>query len=480
MSKTLSQIDFISNEQEFEDALILMQLEYSIINRNGKVFILNEKENDNGKNELVFTDIDSFKNYHLHLTLTLDIPNTTRKDVRNVASYFLKSYKTNRLDGIVFNPSKPSGVYQGKSGKFWNLWKGWKYKPVEGDVSKFLELVAINCNHDKETYEYHLDYHAQMIQDPMNLPRSSLVIKGPPGSGKGTYAIDTIAKLNDNSKVISNITMVTGDFNGHLADSFFVVLDEIMFNGQHKESNILKTFISENQRMINDKMKTAFYVDSYTRSIILSNNDLVVKIEDGDRRYVVSNCTDELKGNFKWFDDYQKWLKNGGYEAIMYYLMNRDISNYNTLEIPRSQEKIDLQLRGIDLHKRFLLEILNHDIEFFEGVVVSNKIYRQRLYEQYVDYVKRFAPGSYIQSINEFGKLVNKAFDYDKENPKWRTNWKDTSGRYFFQKYSEMEMQKRFAKNIMNCEPESIFFQHDDMASEEGSFIEDVFASNYK
>lgn len=470
MINSLTDINSISTEEEFKEALRLMQKEKQIINRNGKVFILSDDE----RNGLMFTDVQSFKTYYRFLCLEVPVINTTRIEKKFVADTFFTSSSTTRLDGIIFDPRLQPGV----NGKFFNIWKGWKYEPIKGEVSKFINLVEVNTNFNSEGTEYLLDFLAHSIQKPQHIPMTSIVVKGKQGTGKGTLFVDTILKLNENSKHITDMSMLTGDFNGHLADAYYVVADEIMFGGDHKEANKLKTFISEKKRMINDKMKTAYSVDSFTRSFILSNNDYIVNVEQGDRRYAIFNCADKLKGNFKWFDEYQLWLKNGGYNAIMYYLLNRYISKFNPLELPTTKEKQELQIKSSDMPTRFLTELLNGDIEFTDGVKVGNKIYRQRLYDMFVDYMKRYNPKGYIASSNEFGKIISKAFTFEQDNPNWRTNWKDKTG-YFYLVPTEEEFMFRFSKNIFNAEAKDIFFRYEELVEREGSFIENVFTHNY-
>jgi phage/plasmid-associated DNA primase len=246
-----------------------------------------------------------------------------------------------------------------------------------------------------------------------------------------------------------------GNFNGHLKDAFFICLDEATFGGDIKESNKLKTFISESQRTINDKYKSQYSISCYSKLFILSNNDYIVNVEQSDRRYMVLRANDKLKGNFKWFDNYQKWLRNGGYEAIMFYLLNRDISNFNPLDIPKTQEKTDLQLKSSDMPTKFLYDILAGNVTFRESMIVGNKIYRTELYEEFVDYCRRYSSKGYIQTTTEFNKVVVKAFDFQK--PNWRQNWKDKKG-YYYEMDSLFDFQEKFALNLFKTKAEDLFF----------------------
>lgn len=455
IAQSLYDIKIISSKQEFQNALTVMQKEYSIINRNGKVFILSSDV----RNGLMFTDTQSFKTYFQYLTFT-DYNIATKKEQKKyLTNEFLNSSSSARLDGIIFDPRLKSGVV----GKYYNVWKGWKYLPIEGDISLFFKLVDVNFNSNQKLSEYFLNYLAHAIQKPENMPMTSIVIKGPQGAGKGTLIVNTVLGLNNNSKHIEDINMLIGDFNGHLADAFFICADELSFGGNKQEANRLKTFITEKQRTINDKMKTAFKVDAYTRSFILSNEDYVVNVEQGDRRYIISECSSELKGNYDWFDKYQNWLKDGGFNNIMYFLVNRDIKNFNPLEIPVTEAKVDLQVKSSDLSTKFLIDLFSGTFQYKEEICDGNKINRSGLYNQFVEYVKTYHPKLYIPSTTEFGKVITKAFEFEKAkgNEKWRTNWKNTKGYYYFMPRDYVSMEK-IAQNLFKTEPSNIFFNYEE------------------
>ncbi len=469
MFNDLTDIKFIGDENVFDKAIELMQKKYYLINRGGKVYILHNDKEDN----LIFTEPQSFKTFYKYLNISIPIINTTRFLTKYVVEEFLKSPNTIRLEGIVFNPTLPSGLCM--DNKYYNVWCGFTYEPKEGNVHPFLTLLDVNCNGDVDTFNYFLNYLAYCIQFPARNPRTSIAIIGNQGSGKGTLINDTILKLTKNSKKIDNIDMLVGQFNGHLMDGFFIYLDEAFWAGDMAISNKLKTFITEEKRTINEKHKPSFVINSYSKLFISSNNDFIVHVESTDRRYVVLRANDKLKGNFKWFDNYQKWLQSGGYNYIMYYLLNRDISDFNPLNIPATKEKTELQLKSSDLPTKFIYDLLEGNINFNDDMYKEGRIYRKPLYEEFVDYCKKYHPKSYIPSVNEVNKVMVKAFDFDKDKPNWRQNWKDKNG-YYYDMPSLPFFQQKFAKNIFNVESNEIFNNQKSVTTDiEDTLITDVF-----
>lgn len=460
--KKFDDIVKITNETKYYEALALMQEKYSMIDRGGRSYIIYDDE----LLGLVYSDIESFKNMNMHLFYdnVVQVSNNTTKTTRmQLTKSFLESHETRRLKGIIFDPSKNVNIH----GKYLNLWKGFKYTPEKGDVKPFLDLLNEQVNHNKNGAEYVLNYLAHSVQKPAEIPRTAIVFKGEQGTGKGTWIQDTILKLTENSLHLTNIEQITGQFNEHTQACLYVFLDELSFGGNVKESNILKTFISENTRLINGKNKNQFSVDVYQRVFIASNNDFVVKVEHGDRRYVVFETSNKLKGNFKWFNDYREWLKNGGYAAIMHYLMNRDITNFDPNVIPQTKEKTDLMLKSADLPVKFLVDLLNDDLTFEHKLFrLDSKIYRKEMYSTFVDYCKTVNKSAYIQSTKEFNEVIAKIFQFELDNEKWRTSWKDSHD-YFFKIFSKSAMMNVIAKRYFKCEVEEIFHNYEHESKKE-------------
>ena len=76
--------------------------------------------------------------------------------------------------------------------------------------------------------------------------------------------------------------------------------------------------------------------------IFVSNNAYPVKIESGDRRYVVLACNAKYKGNQKYWSNLFSSFTNEFYENLMTYFMKHDIKEFNPRIIPMTEAKQDL------------------------------------------------------------------------------------------------------------------------------------------
>lgn len=452
----LEEVKIISDMDEFYKAVTLMQNEYFIINRNGQAFVFSEDRYDK---QPKYTNTISHNIMFKHLHFDTKTEKGADKRIY-VSDAFFESPYTNRLQGVLFDPRQPKGVVTVNGHKYYNLWKGFKYEPIMGDTLKFDYLVKVNCNHNEDLYEYFMNYLAHAIQKPWEIPMTAIVIRGAQGSGKGNLISNTILALSENSKYIEDIEQLVGQFNGHMADAFFVLADEVSFGGNKKEANKLKTFISEKTRTINDKMKTAYKVDAYSRTFILSNNDFIVNVESTDRRYIICEASDELANEEgrKWFEEYNKWLHNGGFNAIMYDLLHRDISDFNPRNIVKTQAKTELQYKSSDLDIKFLIDWLEGNIDIKNEFKRENYYFQKEFFHLFQEWVSTYHnKSSYVPNEREFRKTLNKAFNFDKDEPKWRQNWKLTSGVYVYKFKDKSVLRELFAFNIFKDKVENIF-----------------------
>ena len=120
----------------------------------------------------------------------------------------------------------------------------------------------------------------------------AIVIKGPPGMGKGLI-INTLmgAVYGENYIQLNEIGKLLDRFNEGTANRMFINLDEATFGGRKVENQQLKNFITE--PFIEQKYKEKMKVKSYSNLVINTNEDFPVAISEGDRRFFMLECTAE-------------------------------------------------------------------------------------------------------------------------------------------------------------------------------------------
>ena len=125
----------------------------------------------------------------------------------------------------------------------------------------------------QEAYDYLIRYMAHALQKPWEKPGVMIIMLGGQGIGKGTLG-RIFQKIWSATYIqTNNISLVTGEFNASLERAFIVFLDEALFVGNRKDSDRLKSLVTEPEILINEKYQPARQVRSYHRFIAATNAD---------------------------------------------------------------------------------------------------------------------------------------------------------------------------------------------------------------
>jgi hypothetical protein len=191
---------------------------------------------------------------------------------------------------------------------------------------------------------------ADAVQNPRKRPGTALVLRGGEGIGKGMF-VNYVNFWESHFRHISDSQHLVGRFNGHLQDAYLVFADEALYAGDKVAANKLKAFITEDLHTIERKGKDAYQARNYVRLIMASNNDWVVPAGPEARRFVITNVNDKHLQDTEYFAALKHEMENGGKEALLYFLMHRDISKCNLRKLPQTEalwEQKILSLKPLD------------------------------------------------------------------------------------------------------------------------------------
>jgi len=213
-----------------------------------------------------------------------------------------------------------------------NTWEGFAVEPLPGGscdlyLAHILNVVASG---DTTIYEYLLNWMAKSVQQPHRKIGTALVLRGAPGTGKGTFAKPFTELFGSHGMTITDPSLLVGSFNGHLEHCVTLFADEAVgANMDKKGESIVKALVTEETIAINAKFKAAGQRASYLRIIMASNEELAVRISKGDRRFVVLDVNSSRVQDREYFDAVNAELDNGGREALLYMLMARDVGDFH-------------------------------------------------------------------------------------------------------------------------------------------------------
>ena len=292
----------------------------------GKTTVVNEVHDPAmERNILNYSTPTDFKNYYSNRFITIEdrpVP---------IGHHWFKHPARRQFPGITFMPGEAS-PYKGN----YNLWRGFNVSPkrfnpddpdnIEG-FSLFWDHLRQNiANRDKATAAYVIGWMADMVQHPRKRLGVSLVLRSDEqGTGKGLFAKIFGHLFVKHYLHVTNPRHLTGNFNAHLIDCLLLFADEAFWAGDKSAEGALKTLVTEEYRAVEIKGKDVFQAKNFTRLLIASNKSWVVPSELHDRRFVILDVNPRRKRDTDYFGKMLKQMESGGYEALLWFLLNLKI-----------------------------------------------------------------------------------------------------------------------------------------------------------
>lgn len=250
-----------------------------------------------------------------------------------------------------------------------NTWKPFamesvkKYLPNMTALQIIRNHIRVLCNNDITVATYMEAWIAQMIQFPAVKSNCPTIISKQ-GAGKGTLMKLLSAMIGDD-KYFETTTPsrdVWGDFNGRMANTFLVNLDELSRKESNECEGKIKGLITNPKMTINEKGIGQYNVISYHRFIGTTNHEDPFKTEKDDRRNWIVRASDELIGKVDYFNLMNKYLEDFNVikTCYEYFKSIPDMENFNKLKMPVTEYQQDMKETNIspieNWIKSFVLE----------------------------------------------------------------------------------------------------------------------------
>jgi hypothetical protein len=270
---------------------------------------------------------------------------------------WLKDSKMKTYDSVGMYPNPklcPKNIY--------NMWEPFEMEKHKTPYNKnlpalnmFLKHIQILCNHEEPVYDYLIKWLGQMVQYPETKTIMPTIISGE-GSGKGTL-VNLIRNMLGSRKVFetSNPSRdVWGEFNTHMANSFLINLDELSKKECVDSEGRIKALITNPALTINDKGVPSYQITSYHRFISTTNNQEPINTKKGDRRNLIIRASDELKGNYEYFQKINEYLVDLNSLRTFYDYLKAipDLDKFGSIPIPSTsyqEEQKEANREPIDI-----------------------------------------------------------------------------------------------------------------------------------
>jgi len=350
----------------------------------------------------------------------------------------MSSPKRREYEGVVFEP-------QLTDNNFYNLYQGLAFLPIKGDWSKYKEHLKNNiCSGDLQYYDWLLAWMARIVQNPgSKKPGTAIVLRGEKGVGKGVF-VEIFGKIFGNHfQLITNAKQATGRFNSSLKNCILLYLDEAFYAGDKSSDGVLKGLITSDQHNIELKGKDTFQMSNHVNCIIASNNDWVISAGSNERRYFVLDVTQAHIQDHKYFKAIDEQMyKNGGIAAMLYDLLDLDITTYNLRDAPKTVGLTDQVILGFKSFRKFWFELLYSDFDFdnIDGILTT------KFYDKYIDYCDKINE-KYKHTHAVFGKKL--VYYSNVRTEKKRTGDGNRSRFYFF---NDRDSCRKYFEKIVKAE----------------------------
>jgi len=304
--------------------------------------------------------------------------NSDRKSI-NKAKFWLKHPECRKYIDLVFDPCRP-GNHEDK----YNIFKGFAVTPVKGACSLFWDHVRENiCSTDESYYRYVRKWMANVIQRP-KIRGTALVLRGLQGTGKNIF-VDSFGKIFGKYYIqLNNLEQIVGKFNAHLQNAYLIFANEAIWGGHKKEVGALKALITDDRIFIEAKGKDGFQIDNCRQLIVCSNEEWAVPMDMDDRRFFCLNVSSARKEDHAYFGAIIEELENGGYEALLFDLLQEDLSGFNPRIMPQNDQGFDMKLKGSGAAMRFIYAALFHgawnlacseSVWMFDQVIATERLF---------------------------------------------------------------------------------------------------------
>jgi len=309
---------------------------------------------------------------------------------RSKANIWLNHPERRTVKGIIFRPHQNPGP------DWMNLWSGFAYEPIPGDSQFFWDHAKeVICDGNEEAYLYLRKWLAIVFQKPEIL-HTALILMGGQGTGKNAF-VDALGHLLGRHYLTADtLDRILGRFNSHLQSIILLHANEALW-ADKQSKGALKAMITDSSCAYEGKGREIREDTNYKHIIMSTNESLPVSIDMDDRRMVILKVSDKHQNDHAYFKKYFQSLNSGGYEPILYDLLNEDLSGFNPRQRPGISEDskdmmFQMKLQSAGHLAVYIQEVL--DSGFFdcyssEPQKAWGKRKKQEIYQCYVDWFER-------------------------------------------------------------------------------------------
>lgn len=220
-------------------------------------------------------------------------------------------------DRLVYHPGYQAGPLTLDGSRCFNVFEGSGIGGLRGDAGPWEEYLAhlIPVAEDRAAVEHWL---ATLIARPhVRMTYGMLLISARQGVGKSTLG-STLRKLLGwrNVSFPNESAIVDSQFNGWMARTRLVFLQEFYSGRSRRTYDKLKTLITDETVHVNEKNVPEYDLENWAHFIACSNSEAALHLDDEDRRWLVPAVAEVTKPR-EWWAAFHEWQAGDGLGIIV-------------------------------------------------------------------------------------------------------------------------------------------------------------------
>ena len=212
-----------------------------------------------------------------------------------------------------------------------NLFRGLGVEPKAGDCSRIIRHVSeVICSGNAAAGDAMLKLLAWQLQNIGKPSRIVVVLKSKKQqAGKGVLLGEVMGKIYGPSGFTAAATdQILGRFNAAIRGRAFIFLDEVLFAGDRKAADGVKSLSTATVIGIEEKGLPIVQCPIAANLWLASNHDNAAHIEEHDARYWCLDVSPHRVGDTAYFAALMREIESGGREAFAHYLLNLDVTGF--------------------------------------------------------------------------------------------------------------------------------------------------------
>jgi hypothetical protein len=240
-------------------------------------------------------------------------------------------------------------------------WREWADRVAKPKCQAFLDFIfEVICSKRRECFDYLIKWMAFSCQFPGIPIETAVMLLGDQGTGKGTFARGFGSLFGRHFIQLDKAEQLAGKFNVSLSAKAVVFADEAFFAGDRKDLGSLKRLITEPTLAIERKGIDLCVELNCVHLLLATNAEWAVNAARQERRFLALRVSNVHLQDHDYFTAVAASLDQGGREALLAYLLTREVVHNEVRKVLKTKELGEQQALSLDPEMQWWREKL-HD-----------------------------------------------------------------------------------------------------------------------